>query len=400
MKLIGNNNSELFTFLFYLSVIFMHFDLTGQKLTISILFLILFIISYFKASFSSYSPFVFLLLAILFPLTNLILISDIQPSFFDFIKTYILYILSAIFHLIAIYSPFKSKYFQFDKTIKISILLIFIIVSIQFISAFLFKKPILFNFFGKFQYSNLVNIEHLTSGFLPRTQGFYLEPSYLAFVVITLIAMSINLKKDVGLIFLLGGVTILMSGSRGGFIGFFLLLAYHQYNNLKLFTLKFYLLLFLLFAILLAFVLPVISLLKAESLLTENSSQNVRFYQGFTLCYFILKNYFSGIPIGSLSKAFLLANGEDSSIFSFYIFNIIYHGWFSFILIFIIYFKLFFSKIHNNSRILLFIYILLYFNMTGSILAPDTYFWFFCFYYTYRISKLPLSKFSNASIVI
>jgi putative colanic acid polymerase len=278
--------------------------------------------------------------------------------------------------------------------------LILFIVSIQFFSALIFKKPLLFNFFGKFQYSNIVNIDELTSGFLPRTQGFYLEPSYLAFVVITLIAMSMNLKKNVIFMFLIGGITILMSGSRGGFLGFFLLLTHHQFANFKLLSFKSIFLLLITTSFLFVFVLPVFSLLSLETLSTENSSQNVRFYQGYNLSYYVLSNFFSGIPFGSLSKAYLLSNGEESSIFSFFIFNVIYHGWFSFFLIFFIFHKILFANFHFQTRSILFIYVLLYFNMTGNILAPDTYFWFVCFYYTYRISKLPTNNFSNESFII
>lgn len=400
MKYALSNNSKLFTFLFFASVIFMHFDPTGQKLTIAILHLILFIILYFKNSFSRHLPFIFLFVAISFPLFNLFLISNIRPSLFDFLKTYTLYLLSAVTHLVVIYSPLKSKYFKFEKVIKKALYLIFSITAIQFFSALIFKKPILFNLFGKYQYSNIVNLEELTYGILPRTQGFYLEPSYLAFVVITLIAISMNFNKNIIFMFVLGGITILMSGSRGGYLGFFLLFAYYQFNNFKLFSIKSIFLLLLIISFLIVFVLPVFSLLSVESLSTENSSQNVRFYQGFILCNYVLSNFFSGIPLGSLSQAYLLSDGEESSIFSFFIFNVIYHGWFSFLLIFFILYNIFLTNYHSQTRIFLLIYILLYFNMTGSILAPDTYFWFFCFYYTYRISKFKTRLIINEDIIV
>ena len=389
-----------FGIFFLLCIIFIHFDPTGIKITIGIFFLLSFLFTFFKFKFHSYTPFTLLIFSFFFPLINFLFNNELNITFLDFLKPFILYALSAVIHTLVIYLPIKKNRFDFTSILKPSLFSILSIVSIQFFSSFLFHKPLLYNLFGKFQYNNLNSVDELTANLFPRTQGFYLEPSYLAFVTITLICISINLRKFTKFSFIIGGLIIFMSGSRGGFLGLFLILITHLFANFKFTSFKSY----SYFTILLIFgfflVIPILSLLTLESINTVNSSQYVRFYQGFNLSIFVLSNYFLGIPLGSLENAFQISSGESSSIFSFFIFNIIYHGWLSFLFLIILFSKILFSKIHNNSRIYFFIYLILYFNMTGIIISPDTYFWFFCFYYTYRLSKGTIHKQLDESIYI
>ena len=208
------------------------------------------------------------------------------------------------------------------------------------------------------------------------------------------------LKKLIKFSFIIGGLIIFMSGSRGGLLGLFLILISYLFLNFKFNSFKSY----SYFSLLLLFgfflVIPVLSILTLESLNTVNSSQYVRFYQGFNLSIYVLSNYLFGIPLGALENAYQISSGESSAIFSFFIFNVIYHGWLSFLFLIFLFIKLIFSKIHINTRIYFLIYLLLYFNMTGIIISPDTYFWFFCFYYTYRISKGKIHKQIDESIYI
>ena len=395
-----NKKNTYYSLFFLLCIIFIHFDPTGFKITIGIFFLLSFLFTFFKFKFYNYAPYTLLLISFFYPLFIFFYNKELNITFLVFLKPFILYILSAIIHILIIYLPIKKNNFDFTSILKPSLILILSIVSIQFFSSLIFHKPLLYNFFGIFQYNNLNSVEELTANFFPRTQGFYLEPSYLAFVSITLICISINLNSFTRFSFIIGGLIIFMSGSRGGFLGLFLILMTQLFSNFKFNSFKSY----SYFTILLVFgfflVIPVLSLLTLESLTTVNSSQYVRFYQGFNLSNFVLSNYFLGIPLGALQNAYQISSGETSSIFSFFIFNVIYHGWLSFLLLFLIFTKLLFSKIHNNTRVYFFIYLLLYFNMTGNMIAPDTYFWFFCFYYTYRLSKGSIHKQIDESIYI
>lgn len=389
-----------YSLFFLLCIIFIHFDPTGFKITIGIFFLLSFLFTFFKFKFYNYAPYTLLLISFFYPLFIFFYNKELNITFLVFFKPFILYILSAIIHILIIYLPIKKNYFDFTTILKPSLILILSIVSIQFFSSFIFHKPLLYNLFGIFQYSNLNPVDELTANFFPRTQGFYLEPSYLAFVTITLICISINLNKFTRFSFIIGGLIIFMSGSRGGFLGLFLILMTQLFSNFKFNSFKSY----SYFSLLLVFgfflVIPVLSLLTLDSINTVNSSQYVRFYQGFNLSTFVLSKYLLGIPLGALENAFQISSGESSSIFSFFIFNIIYHGWLSFFLLIFIFYNLLFSKIHKNRKTYIFLYLLLYFNMTGIIIAPDTYFWFFCFYYTYRLSKGTINKHLDESIYI
>jgi hypothetical protein len=395
-----NSSNRYFSIFFILCIIFIHFDPTGIKITIGIFFLLSFLFTFFKFKFYSYTPYILLIISLIFPFINLFLNKELNVTSIDFLKYYILYALSAIIHILINYLPIKKNSFNFANILKPSFILILFIVSIQFFSSFLLHKPLLFNLFGKYQYSNLTSVDVLTANFFPRTQGFYLEPSYLAFVTITLICISINTKKFIKFSFVIGALIIMMSGSRGGLLGLFLILISYLFLNFKFNSFKSY----SYFSLLLLFgfflVIPVLSILTLESLNTVNSSQYVRFYQGFNLSIYVLSNYLLGIPLGTLENAYQISSGESSAIFSFFIFNVIFHGWLSFLFLIFLFIKLIFSKIHINTRIYFLIYLLLYFNMTGIIISPDTYFWFFCFYYTYRISKGKIHKQIDESIYI
>ena len=219
-----NSSNTYFSIFFILCIIFIHFDPTGIKITIGIFFLLSFLFKFFKFKYYSYAPYSLFIISLFHPLINFFINKEFNITFLDFLKPYILYVLAAIIHILIIYLPIKKNKFDFTSILKPSFILILFIVSIQFFSSFLFRNPLLYNLFGKFQYNNLNPVDVLTANFFPRTQGFYLEPSYLAFVTITLICISINLNKFTKFSFIIGGLIIFMSGSRGGFLGLFLIL--------------------------------------------------------------------------------------------------------------------------------------------------------------------------------
>ena len=299
---------------------------------------------------------------------------------------------SAIIHVHIIYSPLKTNKFRFKSTIIIILFCILFLCSLQFFGSLLFNNTILYNFFGKFQYGSIVEAGRLTSFGLPRVQAFYLEPSYLAFVTITLICINLLNEHKIKLTFLVGGAIIFMSGSRGGSIGYFLTLLWHLYfssRNKKIqYRIRYNVLLSSLIVLFILFSSSLVLISSMESLSMENTSQYFRFFSGFQLSNYILQNYLFGIPLGTIEESFLVFFGLTNTIYSFFFLNIVYHGWISFLLLLLIIFSIRSLKILNKFKILLSIYLLLYFNMTGSLLAPDTYFWFFCFYYAFRLTTI------------
>jgi len=374
-----------------------HFDPTKSKFTIVILFIPLFLYSYLQKFFIKPTAIFLFLISILFPFINFFSFGSFHFSEIEFFKTYILYISSVLIHVFLIYSPLKRQVFDLGNSVFFVLIAILIIALLQFLGVLIFGNTFFYNIFRDFQYNNNSQVEVLTSGIIPRTQAFYLEPSYLAFVTITLICINLLNKNKIKFTFLLGGLIIFISGSRGGFLGYFLLITWYVYNNSvgKKFIYRFgYKILF--FFIIGFFVVfsPFLTLLSSESLATENTSQYVRLFSGYELSNYVLAHYLFGIPLGSIEVAFSNFLGVENTSYSFFFLNIFYHGWFSFFILIFIIFSIFYLNIERKFKVLLFIYLLLYFNMTGSLLSPDTYFWFFCFYYIFKVKAIGAKKFS------
>ena len=382
-----SKNSVIKT-LFICSVILVHFDPTRQKLTIVLLFMPLFILFYTRMAFKSYLPFILLGLSIIYPFVNYLTFTGFAYSFFEFSKTYVLYVTSVFIHVSVIYFSLKREQFDFSKYIIPSLMLLLFITSLQFFGYLLFKTTIFYNVFGRFQYNSIAIVEEFVAGALPRTQAFYLEPSYLAFVTISLVSVNLLYRWKEKFTLLIGGAIVIMSGSRGGYFGFFLLILWYLLYNFKNVKVHFKMLYFLLFVSLIpAFILlsPILSLFSSDSLSTENTSQYVRFYSGFQLSGYVLNNFYLGIPLGTIELSFSNFLKEENTSYSFFFFNIFYHGWMSIFVLIFIGWAIYLNSSSARNKALLIIYVLLYFNMTGSIIAPDTYFWFFCFYYVYRV---------------
>ena len=382
--------NSFFRLFFILSILLVHFDPTRLRLTIVVLFVPAFIATYLRFSFKSYLPVALAGLSIVFPFYNFLVFRDFDYSYGEFVKTYVLYVVAALIYICIIYMPLDQRRFDYGKSVITALYLIIFVCSLQFFGYLLLNTTIFYNPFEPFQYNNQAIVETLVANALPRAQGLYLEPSYLGLVIITLTCMSLLYNKNVKLTLILGAAAIFLSGSRGGIFGFFLILLWYFYFNMgaaKMWGKVFYFILFI--SIIPVFVLftPILSLLSAESLATENTSQYARFYSGFQLSYYVLKDHYLGLPLGSIEQSFSFFMNELNTSYSFFFFNIFYHGWASFLILLFIAISIIVQKVKLKLKILLVIYVLLYFNMTGSVIAPDTYFWFVCFYYAYKIGS-------------
>lgn len=128
------------------------------------------------------------------------------------------------------------------------------------------------------------------------------------------------------------------------------------------------------------------SILSGGNIVQENTSQYERIYLGYQLVERILLNYPTGIPLGHIETYFQKLIGINSSIFSFFFLAIAYFGFAGIALILSIFILIYFNN-KINQFCFLCIYLLMYFNITGSVLAPDTYFWFSIFIILFRKSN-------------
>jgi hypothetical protein len=179
-----------------------------------------------------------------------------------------------------------------------------------------------------------------------------------------------------------------LAGSRGGYIFFTLFMLYFSLIS-PLNSLKGRVVLLIFTLSLLTFIFistDSFSILAGENIVQENTSQYERIYLGYQLVEKILLTYPTGIPLGHIETYFQKLIGINSSIFSFFFLAIAYFGFVGIALVLSIFILIFF-KFTLKQFCFLCIYLLMYFNITGSLLAPDTYFWFSIFILLFRKSN-------------
>lgn len=373
-------------FFFFITVILLHFDPIGAKITISFFYLLSISLS-FRATLNTYKYAFISLSLFAIAIYNLFTFKDVEIS--DFIKTFLLLVFSVFFH---VFFSTCSRFENFKinaKWINYGLVAVFSLAFLQFVTFRLFNLTFFFNLFGKFSYANQYDLQKLYTSSLPRVTAFYLEPSYLAFVVVNLYLFLYLLKKNsvkhLALVFL----TLFFAGSRGGYIFFALFLLYMSFASPLISSKRKVILFFVAcsFMTFVAMMTDAFSILSGDSIVTENTSQYERIYLGYQLVEQILITYPTGIPLGQIETYFQKLIGIDSSIFSFFFLAIAYFG-FAGIALTVSIFLLIFFKFRLKQFCFLCIYLLMYFNITGSLLAPDTYFWFSIFILFFRRSNL------------
>jgi hypothetical protein len=373
-------NEKYINFFIFLSFIFVHFDPFGLKLTLPFFFLILL---FFSFNFSNLFL-VFITLSSLFYFFiffNFLLLEDVNYLFF--LRTFFLFIFSMFFHIYYSTCSGINKFNINYRVINFTLFVIFLLSFLQYITFDFFKSSFFFNLFGRFSYTNQYDIELLKNGPV-RVTAFYLEPSYLAFVVINLYLYLFMLNKLSFLNLLLVSIILLLAGSRGGYISFFIFMIYFVFFSSNInYRVKFSLYLIILSFTSILLFSNIFSILALESISSENTSQFDRLYLGYKFSEKILQNYPFGIPLGQIEFYFQKLLGINGNIFSFFYLITIYFGFFG-ILFLLFIFILIFIRFKIKLFLFLFFYLIMYFNLTGSLLAPDTYFWFIIFILLFR----------------
>lgn len=372
-------------FFFFITIILVHFDPIGVKITFAFFYLFGILMS-FRATLNTYKYAFFSLSLFAIAIYNFFVFKDVEIS--DFIKTFLLLLFSVFFH---IFFSTCSRYKNFNinaKGINYAMGAVFSLAVLQFITFVLFNLTSFFNIFGMFSYANQYDLQKLYTSSLPRVTSFYLEPSYLAFVIINLYLFLFLLKKNNVKHLILVFLTLFFAGSRGGYIFFALFLLCISFVS-PLISKKRKVMLFFVTCSFMAFIglmTDSFSILSGDSIVTENTSQYERIYLGYKLGEQVLLNLPTGIPLGQLEIYFQKLIGIDSSIFSFFFLAIAYFG-FAGIALLLSIFILIFINFKFKQFSFLTIYLLMYFNLTGSLLAPDTYFWFSIFILLFRNSN-------------
>jgi len=371
-------------FLLLLSILLVHFDPIGLKLTLPF-FVLPILASKINISkiFVQYIGIYFIVVVYLL----IILINYTDSNPLEFTKTFILFTFSFFSHAYFICAKPFSATNSLYRIINFSLIVVALMAFLQWILFILFSSDIFFNPFGPFSYSNQYNLDLIREGNI-RVTSFFLEPSFLAFVVLNCALYIFLLRRFNFFHLILVTSTLFFAQSRGGFL-FYLIFIFYFGLISKSFGALAKVLLLLLGSVFLIFIISTtdtFSILSYESLLNINSSQFDRVVKGYLIVYDILVNHPFGIPLGHIETYVNNLFGTDGTVFTFFYLLFCYFGFMGFAIIPLIFSIIFFKNSFKNS-IFLTIYLLMYFTLTGSVLAPDTYFWGCLFILLFKVNN-------------
>lgn len=200
-----------------------------------------------------------MLLLIIFPFV----FSDIY-NWSEFFKTYFQFIIAYFFVIRVLHKKVRIKTRVFDKTLLFSQVIILVSVFMQYVAVNYLNLTSFYNIFGDLQ---LYYQRELS---LDRMKSFYLEPSYLAFVVINIYWARYYISKSFKILnknLFLTIVVLFFAKSAFGFFALFLIVLFEMYSKAKSRAFEFFVFLMLLFVSLIYFYFDVlINLFRLDEL--------------------------------------------------------------------------------------------------------------------------------------
>lgn len=300
-------------------------------------------------------------------------------SYLDFFKSLFYYFISiTILFLFWYKRQIKVSFIYMKTLIRFLQFILLIISTIQFYTVTLKHSNFLFNIYGSFQMKE-GTFDATVAWY--RVKGVYLEPSYFAFVLISLFVSDIFLNNKVTLVnFILTSLMLYYTSSSFGLIIYCVLLFYWFSFVLNNRLLKFLIIIssFIFISINYSNLLILTRMSEVISpdmvFNDELSSGFMRLILPIYILSFIFNNgYLLGVPIGNLNSILKVNNFYYSDVLQ------IHNGFFAFfiyfgiiaILLFIIMCYLFFKS--NNTFKFFIIYFVLALMNSGSIFYPITY---------------------------
>ena len=289
--------SKLIAFLIFLTVVFQHFEigLVGgtYRLTIGLLTGTLLVLIASRAL--SYTRLTAVWVAIIF-LSSLSALAAPEFAYSSkFTSTLLLFLLTSLF-ITAAQGGFWGGVYRNDlvwKTIHFTLAVIVALSVGQTVTGAL-GSEMLFNPFGRFQFQNEYQ-PHLEANLLPRAQGFFLEPSYDAFVIGTLAVALLCARKYFHSTIALGLVGMAACQSATGlilFLGITVLIALKSRPGIAVPT--------LLASATLGVFSGGYSLTRIGSIGNVGSSGNYRLVAPLRVLGDVLVSHPLGLPLGSI----------------------------------------------------------------------------------------------------
>ena len=300
-------------------------------------------------------------------------------SFLDFFKSLFYYFISITTLFLFWYKrQIKVSYIYIKTFISFLQFILLIISTIQFYTVTLNHSNFLFNIYGSFQMKE-GSFDASLAWY--RVKGVYLEPSYFAFVLISLFVSDIFLNNKVTLFnFILTSLMLYYTDSSFGIIIYFILLFYWFSFVLNKRLLKYLIIIFGFIFISINYS-NLLVLTRMSEVISPDMVFNDELSSGFMrlilpiyiLSFIFTNGYLLGVPIGNLNLILKVKNFYYSDILQ------IHNGFFAFLIyfgiiaifFFIILCYLFFKS--NNTIKFFIIYFVLALMNSGSIFYPLTY---------------------------
>ncbi|MBQ0943122.1 hypothetical protein KAK07_07220 [Ideonella sp. 4Y16] len=214
----------------FASIVFLHFVLVRPlnfPLTLAPFALVFFLSGTYRLSglLSDLRAISLITLVLALPMLGALQIGYDGADGIQFLRTYALWCTAAMSILAASLAPASVKA-DIATPALAALLAITICVALQAITSQNGDRTF-FNFFGSHQYFGEIELETLATDDRLRPPGFYLEPSFCAYVITNLTAICLLQDRHRGVSIALGVISILFIQSLTGLIAFGVILLFY-----------------------------------------------------------------------------------------------------------------------------------------------------------------------------
>ena len=360
-----------------LLIIFQHFSIVkpaGYEITILLVLLPVWLLNCFQLSRTfKLNSIIWYLFFLVYPLINFLTIYSVV----EFLKTYLQFVLCISVFFLVYNARYKIERSTLLKAIKISQTILILFLLLQYLVVIQLKMDGLYNPWGMFSWKYPLPRDEYN---FFRMKGFYLEPSYVAFISFTLFICRFFLENKISIINIVISICcLLLINSSFGFLAFGLMVPFINFNRFKgvskLFIVAVSLLPFILLPDLLSVLLNVT---KLNNLSYESySSAYTRWVFPINLTSYIFsKGYYLGYAMGQLDPIIsdfdlIIIQSEESGVSNSLASLTIYFGIATIIILFFLLLK--FLKGNDHVKIYI-LYILICLSNTGAFNSIEFFF--------------------------
>jgi putative colanic acid polymerase len=387
-----------------LTIVCLHFtlvDIGGYPLTVAPFAALMFAVVSYKLEFPrSLLPLWSLLLAI--PFVNLCFPGS-SVDLFEFMRTYGLWIFAVTMLLFSAGARLRRRDSNWVGKAAFASLVILSLYSILQVVLYKYLSlDVLYNPFGSHQYLPLMNSRgQYDVSLYPnniRAPGFYLEPSFNAFVITSMLfIITVTNKYRANFSLVLSGIALLFVNALSGLLIFaYVLLAYlilHSRRRRQPWVGSVILLVVVITAYMFGTTEYIWERITSGSI--EGSSTNYRLVAPLGLLRDVLTHHITGLPFGTVEKVvsgYRMTNSlhQGSTLDNGFYLLVFYFGWLTVaaVVLAVLISAVFYRRWWTLSACYFVGYLLLSMNYSGGIMAPEYVFVVVMIIYSWRASKL------------